>query len=215
MSVSELEMRELYLPVRAFVVIEGNETAERFNDMHRLLNKNRAAQFWGVEEEWAKIHGTFFNAVIPRPNTIDSRLVTIKYALRTVPNPDEFTASVAHDITTKEIVIGSRRTAAKRIIDTSSKKKTAKLPLTYGEAHDTPEIRNSAVVALRELGDPATELVRSLEGWRQANNSVHIPDSLLRQGHSTFDALLLSSEESPYAVELGKAAVRHLRVMHS
>jgi hypothetical protein len=208
MRETDLEPEQMYIPREAFTVIDGDQTAERFNNMHRLLNKNRAAQFWGVEEEWAKMHGKFFNAIVPRPNTIDTRLLIIKYALREVPEPDEFTGGLAYKTPAREIITGARRVKTKRISGAVNGKKPVKLGITYGEAHDTPAIRNAAVISLHEVGDPITEVVRSLEGWRRANSSIEITDSQLRQGHETFDVLLLSSEASPYVSQLGKTAVQ-------
>ncbi len=202
---------EQYMPLRVFTVIEGNHTAERFNSVRRLLNKNRAAQFWGVEKEWAEFHGHVFNNIVPRPYNIDNRLMAIKYALREVPEPDEYISEIAYEITPKDIVLGFKKASSKRIVHTSIDKKQVKLPLTYKEAHDTPEIRHRAVGALYEKGDPVTEVVRSLEGWRKANDSIFIPDHHLRQGHETFDTILLHSETTPYAKELGRAAVNYIK----
>ncbi len=202
--------KQLYVPERKLTIVQGDSTAERFNDMRRALDKNRAAQFWGVEEQWAKIHSVFFNSFVARTPTLETRLLAIKFALRTVVDLDEFTQEVAYSMLPTGMHAGYKKTKDKRIARPTTKHKHAKLQITYLEAHHTPEIRNQAVKMLDDQGDPIIEVVRGLDAWRAEHTAViSFTDTQVQEGHEAFEVLLLSSDKSPYAQALGSVAILH------
>lgn len=207
----QLDFYAPYVPEESFSVPGEDVDPDKFKKMHRALSKNRAAQFWGVEEQWAIFNNRPYNALATRGTDTESQLLPIRYAMREISDLDSFGADIAYNTPLSTVKNGFRKVIDRRIIDTVSRKKQRRLPITYGEAHDNPAIRLSALSSLIDFGDATVEVVRSLEVWRKGHeDDIEIPDFAVADRFATFDRLLLSDMKSPYVQALGFAATAYL-----
>lgn len=81
---------------------------------------------------------------------------------------------------------------------------------TYHDVHDMPEVRFAALNALRRDDFPAIEVVRSLEGWRWAND-VDLSHDQHEVGRLAFETYLFSIGSIKFLPALGHAATAYLK----
>lgn len=206
----ETEGMEAYLPRTAFYVIGGNATAERFHALRRKVNDGRGPQFWGVRGL-----KPYENPTTKRTDTLQNRLIDMQHLLRTVPDaPDESPEAVASlkewaFKPTDALIKEAERRKRSRIINPSTGKR---LPLTYHDAHNTPEIRHPAVESLLFSGEPTIQVIRCLEEWRKSNERYYpLNDEQKELGWQSFEIFLFSAGAEQFTRALGSAAISHLQ----
>ncbi len=189
----------MYVPRRAFEVIEGDQTAEVFTDLYRFVSDSAGQRFWSVEviDEFDSTgHLDILKGSIRRIPGISSIME------HTAKLPSGDIAFNAHDNLIRDVPdITSRRNA---------KGQHTSLGVTYEVAHNNPAIRFAAVNSLRTEGDPTIETVRAFEGWRYAND-FQISAERLELARLAYKNFLFGVGSSTFMPALGYAATAYLK----
>jgi hypothetical protein len=185
----------MYVPRQAFEVIEGNQTAEAFTELHKHIGKV-AERFWTLPFE---------------DEDFIRHLGMLQIMTRKAPEISDFMLSQTHEPIPDLLITAHANQIARvpNLAAKSTKKRPKLLDVTYHEAHDNPDIRHAAVKALREAGDSSVEIVRCLEGWRYAND-LEAPYEQMEVVRNAYEVYLYSVGQERFLSAIGWAATGYL-----
>ena len=235
----KFENIEMYMPRRAFYAIEGGlevndpsdigsvsvsdknriksegvvvssiDTPDQYRSLHKYVNKI-GERFWLSEVDDVSdpiSHLSLMAAATkhlkPRDVDIAETDMDIQFLIKNSYTPPGDLISIAH------------AHAIDRVPDyTGRRDKKGRLKrlgtYTYHEVHDEPQVRFAALNALREDDFPAIEIVRSLEGWRWAND-IDLSHEQHEIGRLAFETYLFSVGSVKFLPALGQAATAYLK----
>jgi hypothetical protein len=189
-----------------------------FSDLHVAVS-DLGARFWGLDLRTSDGYMSHADGVQPRLRVLKKILAVMPVPETesdqkpdtedTKPKPIDWLSVPVSDLPkisdrNKGLVI--RDVLSDKPTKPSLHKKFPNAPKTYADAHHDAAIRMQAANALKHIGDPAYEIVRSLEGWRYIFDNDDISRRSLELGRNTFNVFMFSVGSDNYMRALGTAA---------
>jgi hypothetical protein len=191
-----------------------------FNDLHVAVN-DLGARFWGLDLRSSDRYMSHGDGLQPRLRVLKKILSVAPVDETTSSKESENVSSAVKwgEIPVEKYIKIAERNSKLVLRDTLSTRPTkpslhkhfTDAPITYDDAHHDSYLRLQAANALKHIGDPTYEIVRSLEGWRYLFEEQYIPQRSLNLGRNVFRIFMFSAGSENYMQALGTAASWHYR----